>query len=59
VTDRADRFREAVKTFVRVPAAKRLVALGGVAPDLPEVLRRREAPGPSLLSSPLLAVSAG
>jgi len=36
-------FREAMKTFVRVQAAKRLVALGGVAPDMPAISRRREA----------------
>jgi Arc/MetJ family transcription regulator len=42
--DKADLFREAVKTFVRVQAAKRLAALGGVAPDMPEVPRRREEP---------------
>lgn len=42
--DKADLFREAVKTFIRVQAAKRLAALGGTAPDMPEVPRRREAP---------------
>ena len=42
--DKADLFREAVKTFVRVQAAKRLAALGGVAPDMSEVPRRREEP---------------
>jgi len=42
--DKADLFREAVKTFVRVQAAKRLAALGGVAPDMQEVPRRREEP---------------
>lgn len=42
--DKADLFREAVKTFVRVQAAKRLVALGGTAPEMPDVPRRREAP---------------
>ena len=42
--DKADLFREAVKTFVRVQAAKRLAALGGVAPEMPEVPRRREEP---------------
>jgi Arc/MetJ family transcription regulator len=41
--DKADLFREAVKTFVRVQAAKRLAALGGSAPDMAEVPRRREA----------------
>lgn len=38
--DKADLFREAVKTFVRVQAAKRLAALGGATPDMPEVPRR-------------------
>lgn len=38
--DEADLFREAVKTFVRVQAAKRLAALGGSAPDMPDVPRR-------------------
>lgn len=42
--DKADLLREAVKTFVRVQAAKRLAALGGVAPDMSEVPRRREEP---------------
>jgi len=42
--DKADLFREAIKTFVRVQAAKRLAALGGVVPDMPDVPRRREAP---------------
>lgn len=40
--DKADLFREAVKTFVRVQAAKRLAALGGAAPDMPDIPRRRE-----------------
>jgi Arc/MetJ family transcription regulator len=38
--DRADLFREAIKTFVRVQAAKRLAALGGASPEMPEVPRR-------------------
>lgn len=38
--DKADLFREAVKTFVRVQAAKRLAALGGAAPDMTDVPRR-------------------
>lgn len=37
--DKADLFREAIKTFVRVQAAKRLAALGGAAPDMSEVPR--------------------
>lgn len=39
--DKADLFREAVKTFVRVQSAKRLIALGGTAPDMPDVPRRQ------------------
>ena len=42
--DRADIFREAMKTFVRVQAAKRLAALGGTIPDMPDIPRRREEP---------------
>ncbi|WP_422011498.1 type II toxin-antitoxin system VapB family antitoxin [Roseateles sp.] len=42
--DKADLFREAVKTFVRVQAAKRLAALGGKAPAMSDVPRRRDAP---------------
>lgn len=40
--DRADLFREAIKTFVRVQAAKRLAALGASMPEIQEPLRRRE-----------------
>lgn len=40
--DKADLFREAIKTFVRVQAAKRLAALGGAAPDMAEISRRGE-----------------
>ena len=39
--DKADLFREAIKTFVRVQAAKRLAALGGATPDMPDVPRRQ------------------
>lgn len=42
--DKADLFREAVKTFVRVQAAKRLAALGAAMPDMQEIPRRREEP---------------
>jgi Arc/MetJ family transcription regulator len=42
--DKADLFREAIKTFVRVRAAQRLAALGTAAPDMPEVPRRRPEP---------------
>jgi len=38
---KADLFREAVKTFVRVRAARRLAALGGAVHDMPDVPRRR------------------
>lgn len=39
--DKADLFREAVKTFVRVQSAKRLAALGGRIPEMQEIPRRR------------------
>ena len=42
--DKADLFREAIKTFVRVQAAKRLAALGGTAPDMADVPRRPGEP---------------
>lgn len=40
--EKADLFREAIKTFVRVQAAKRLAALGATMPEMQEVPRRRE-----------------
>ncbi|CAM2161009.1 MULTISPECIES: type II toxin-antitoxin system VapB family antitoxin [Paraburkholderia] len=40
--EKADLFREAVKTFVRVQAAKRLAALGGSAPEMADIARRRD-----------------
>jgi Arc/MetJ family transcription regulator len=42
--EKADLFREALKTFVRIRAAKRLAALGGAAPDMEPIPRRREEP---------------
>ncbi|MDA8415968.1 MAG: type II toxin-antitoxin system VapB family antitoxin [Betaproteobacteria bacterium] len=42
--DKSDIFREAIKTFVRVQAAKRLAALGGKAPEMQDVPRRRGEP---------------
>jgi len=42
--DKSDLFREAIKTFVRVQAAKRLAALGGTMPEIEDVPRRREGP---------------
>lgn len=41
--DRADLFREAIRTFVRVQAAKRLAALGGAAPNMSDIPRQRAA----------------
>lgn len=38
--DKANIFREAMKTFVRVQAAKRLAALGGTAPTMQSIPRR-------------------
>jgi Arc/MetJ family transcription regulator len=40
--DKSDIFREAIKTFVRVQAGKRLAALGGTVPEIQDVPRRRE-----------------
>lgn len=40
--DKADLFREAIKTFVRVQAAKRLAALGGASPGMADISRRGE-----------------
>jgi Arc/MetJ family transcription regulator len=40
--DKADLFREAIKTFVRVQAAKRLAALGASMPEIEDTPRRRE-----------------
>lgn len=42
--DKADLFREAIQTFVRVQAARRLTALGGKARAMPDIPRRREEP---------------
>lgn len=42
--DKADLFREAFRTFVRVQSAKRLAALGGAAPAMEDLPRRREEP---------------
>ncbi|MEX1198789.1 MAG: type II toxin-antitoxin system VapB family antitoxin [Pseudohongiellaceae bacterium] len=43
--NKADLFREAISTFVRVQAAKRLAALGGAAPDMKEIPRRSSETG--------------
>ena len=42
--DKADIFREAMKTFGRVQTGKRLIALGGTAPDMQDITRRQSAP---------------
>lgn len=39
--NKADLFREAMKVFVRVQAGKRLAALGGKAPAMKDIPRRR------------------
>ncbi len=38
----SDLFREAIKTYVRVQAARRLAALGGKAPGMRDIPRRGE-----------------
>lgn len=42
--DKADLFRESVKAFVQVRAARRLAALGGSASDMADAPRRRPEP---------------
>lgn len=42
--DKADLFREAIKAFVRVQAAKRLANLGGEQPDMAPIPRRQSEP---------------
>ena len=39
--DKADIFREAMKAFVRIQAAKRLAALGGTMPEMQDIPRRK------------------
>jgi len=41
--DKADLFREAIMTFVRVQAAKRLADLGGTMPNMQDIPRRKPA----------------
>ncbi len=41
--DKGDLFRESMKVFVRVQAGKRLAALGGKAPLMEDIPRRRPA----------------
>jgi len=42
--NKADLFREAISTFVRVQAAKRLAALGGTVPRMKDIPRRKGEP---------------
>lgn len=42
--DKADLFREAIKTFIQLRAGERLIALGGKAPNMEHIPRRREDP---------------
>lgn len=44
--DESDLFREAIETFVRIRAGKRLALLGGTAPDMDGAPRRRDSPEP-------------
>ena len=43
--DKADLVQEAVKTFVRIQAAKRLAALGGSDPRMNSISRRSSRDG--------------
>ncbi|RUR31812.1 type II toxin-antitoxin system VapB family antitoxin [Vreelandella nanhaiensis] len=36
-------FEEALKTYLRVQAARRLAVMGGTAPDMPDISRCRDA----------------
>lgn len=38
--DKADLLHAALKTFIRVQAARRLALLGGSMPDMPDIPRR-------------------
>ncbi|WP_343741129.1 type II toxin-antitoxin system VapB family antitoxin [Herbaspirillum huttiense] len=42
--EKGELFREAIKTFVRVQAAKRLAVLGGTMPGMEDVPRRKDGP---------------
>jgi Arc/MetJ family transcription regulator len=39
--EKSDLFKEAIKTFIRVQAAKRLAALAGTMPDMPDIPRHQ------------------
>ena len=40
--DNSELFREAIRSFIKTRAAKRLAALGGTAPDMPDISRRQD-----------------
>jgi len=42
--NKSDLFREAINTFIRVQAAKRLAALGGSSPEMDNIPRRQDEP---------------
>jgi Arc/MetJ family transcription regulator len=42
--DKSELIQEAIRTFIRVQAAKRLAAAGGALPNMPDVPRRRDKP---------------
>lgn len=44
--DKTEIFREAMKTFVRIQAAKRLAALGGTLPEMADIPRERDQTDP-------------
>ncbi|WP_322062117.1 type II toxin-antitoxin system VapB family antitoxin [Paraburkholderia sp. J63] len=48
--DQAELVRTAIQTFIRVQAAKRLAALGGLTSDMSDIPRRRSEPGAGLTS---------
>ena len=43
---KAELVREALRTYIRVQAAKRLASLGGTAPEMETVVRRRSGSPP-------------
>ena len=45
--DKTEIFREAMKTFVRIQAAKRLAVLGGTMPEMADTPRERGQTEPS------------
>ena len=45
--EKGDLFRAAIQTYIRVQVSKRLAALGGRAPTMQDVPRRRPAAKPA------------